>query len=86
MGAVYGYIFSAYMFGASLCPFLMGLGYEWAGSYTLALATATALMAASTFLVLRLGPYPQFGGTASSDYRRQTVTGVSEAGIRSNSP
>jgi MFS family permease len=67
MGKVYGYIFSAYLIGVSVCPWLMGLGYELTSSYTLALATAMVLLLGSTVLVLRLGAYPVFPAHLASD-------------------
>ena len=66
MGAVYGYIFSAYLVGASLCPFLMGVGYEWTGSYELALIGSISLILISLILIGRLGPYPVFADSSSA--------------------
>jgi MFS family permease len=56
-GEVYGYLFGIFMVGASSGPFVMGVVFDRAGSYTPCLLTFVALLFAAAVLVLTLGPY-----------------------------
>ena len=60
-GKIFGYTFSAYMIGVSIFPFLMGLGFELSGSYTMTLSLCAILNLISTIVILFLGPYPTVG-------------------------
>ena len=60
-GKIFGYTFSAYMIGVSIFPFLMGLGFELSGSYTMTLSLCAILNLISTVVILFLGPYPKWG-------------------------
>ncbi len=67
-GEVYGYLFGIFMVGASAGPFVMGVVFDRAGSYTPCLLAFVALLFAAALLVLMLGPYafPPAGNAGGS--------------------
>jgi MFS family permease len=56
-GALYGYMFAAFMLASGLGPFLMGMSYKLAGSYQIVLFGFIAALAVSCGLMFKLGPY-----------------------------
>lgn len=56
-GSVYGYLLMAFMFGAGLGPYLMGLSYSVEGSYETALIVFVPLLAIACALLMTLGAY-----------------------------
>lgn len=62
-GKIYGHIFCASLIGASLFPYILGLGYELFGSYSQVLYICTFLFGLSVLMTFLLGPPP---GTFSS--------------------
>lgn len=54
-GAIYGWLLSAFLIGASIGSPLFGLGHDWLGSYGAAMFVAALVMAAVIVLMLRLG-------------------------------
>ena len=56
-GETYGYMFAMFMFASGLGPFLMGLTFQKAGSYTPGLIALGVGVAIATALMTRLGPY-----------------------------
>jgi predicted MFS family arabinose efflux permease len=56
-GKIYGYFFMIFGIGSGVGPYLGGLTYDMAHSYTPALLGAGALLIAAVALVNRLGPY-----------------------------
>lgn len=54
-GAIYGWLLSAFLIGASIGSPLFGLGHDRLGSYGAAMFVAAAVMAAVIVLMLRLG-------------------------------
>lgn len=58
-GKIYGHIFCAALIGASLFPYILGLGYEYFGSYREILYICTSLFSLSVILTFFLGPQPE---------------------------
>ena len=56
-GEIYGYLFAAFMLASGMGPFLMGLTFQKAGSYTPSLVMLGLGLAVAIALVTRLGPY-----------------------------
>ncbi|MDB5964288.1 MAG: major facilitator superfamily 1 [Polaromonas sp.] len=56
-GALYGYMFAAFMLASGLGPFLMGMSFKNLGSYQPALYGFMVVLAISCALMFRLGPY-----------------------------
>jgi MFS family permease len=61
-GAIYGYLLSAFLIGASAGPPLFGFGYDYFGSYATPMSIATVVMVAAIALMLAL---PRTGGEAA---------------------
>jgi MFS family permease len=57
-GKIYGHIFCAALIGASLFPYILGLGYEYFGSYMQVLYICTFLFSLSVIMAFFLGPPP----------------------------
>ncbi|MBS1859339.1 MAG: MFS transporter, partial [Acidobacteria bacterium] len=56
-GEIYGYLFSIFLLGAGLGPFVMGVSYDRTGSYTLMLVCFAFALALAALPMLRLGAY-----------------------------
>lgn len=56
-GKVYGYVVTAHTLGAVVGPFLMAVGFDWLGSYRVALSVAGTGVAAAALLIGSLGTY-----------------------------
>ncbi len=56
-GALYGYMFAAFMLASGLGPFVMGMSFSRLGSYQPALIGFMLALAVASALMLRLGPY-----------------------------
>lgn len=56
-GELYGYLFSVFMLGSGLGPWVMGVAFDSTGSYQLALGGFLAALVLACTLLLRLGPY-----------------------------
>jgi len=54
-GAIYGWLLSAFLIGASIGSPLFGLGHDWLGSYQAAMFGAALIMATVIVMMLRLG-------------------------------
>ncbi len=59
-GEIYSYLFITVPLGGALGPALMGMGFDRAGSYQLALSLCAVAMLAAAALILRLGLAPTF--------------------------
>ncbi|MBT8079064.1 MAG: MFS transporter [Gammaproteobacteria bacterium] len=59
-GAIYGLLFVSFLIGTSSGPLLFGWAYERAGSYTLVLWVAAALVLAATLITRTLPQYARF--------------------------
>ncbi|HKR89439.1 MAG TPA: MFS transporter, partial [Phenylobacterium sp.] len=57
-GSAYGVIYGAFIAGAAISPFLVGLSFDVTGNYRTALFCAAWLLTGATLLLSRLGPYP----------------------------
>lgn len=73
-GAIYGYILSAFLIGASMGPPLFGFGHDYFGGYSIPMLIAAAVMVAAIALMLAL---PLQAGLASP--RRGAVPKPSHA-------
>ena len=58
-GKIYAHIFCAALIGASLFPYIFGLGYEYFGSYKQVLYVCTMLFGLSVVMTFLLGPPPE---------------------------
>ncbi|ABK06934.1 MULTISPECIES: MFS transporter [Burkholderia cepacia complex] len=56
-GEIYGYLFTLFMLGNGLGPWVMGVSFDATGSYTLCLAVMCGALAVAALLVSRLGAY-----------------------------
>ena len=56
-GEIYGYAFAAFALAAAIGPLLMGIGFDFTGSYRSVLAMFVAATLAAAALMTRLGPY-----------------------------
>ncbi len=56
-GALYGYLYTAFMVGNALGPMAMGVSFVRTGSYTAALGVFAVGLVVACLFVLRLGPY-----------------------------
>ena len=56
-GELYGYLFSVFMLGSGLGPWVMGFAFDRTGSYGLALGAFLVALVLACTLLLRLGPY-----------------------------
>lgn len=56
-GEIYGYLFSMFMFGSGMGPFLMGMSFQKSGSYDTGLIILAVGLAVATVSVLKLGAY-----------------------------
>lgn len=54
---IYGYTFSAYILGALMGPLLMGIAFDFTGSYRLGLVVSAMLALTAAGLMTKLGPY-----------------------------
>ena len=59
-GEIYGYAFTAFVLGAVIGPLLMGASFDLTGSYGLVLGVFTASTLTATWLMTRLGSYPDW--------------------------
>jgi cyanate permease len=59
-GEIFGYAFTAFVLGAVIGPLLMGVSFDFTGSYGLVLGLFTASTLAATWLMTRLGSYPDW--------------------------
>ena len=59
-GEIFGYAFTAFVLGAVIGPLLMGANFDSTGSYGLVLGLFTASTLAATWLMTRLGSYPDW--------------------------
>ena len=57
-GSAYGILYGAFVAGAAIGPFLVGLSFDVTGSYQMALICAALLLSGAAILLSRLGPYP----------------------------
>ena len=57
-GSAYGILYGAFVAGAAIGPFLVGLSFDGTGSYRMALICAALLLSGAAILLSRLGPYP----------------------------
>jgi MFS family permease len=56
-GELYGYLFSVFMLGSGLGPWVMGVAFDRTGSYQPALGAFVVALVLACTLLLRLGPY-----------------------------
>jgi MFS family permease len=56
-GEIYGYFFSIFMLGSGVGPYMMGLAFDLAGVYTLALGVFSVLLIAACLCLFRIGDY-----------------------------
>ncbi|SNT27418.1 Sugar phosphate permease [Noviherbaspirillum humi] len=56
-GLIYGYLFAIFVLGSGAGPYLMGLSFDKAGSYSPALFGLAACLVVASYLLLRLGAY-----------------------------
>lgn len=56
-GEIYGYFFAIFMLGSGLGPMVMGVMYDWMGSYNTVMLVFIAMLCLSILLIARLGPY-----------------------------
>jgi MFS family permease len=59
-GELYGYVFAAFMVGTAIGPYLVGVGYELAGSYGTTLWICFAGTLVVCLLLASLGPFPDW--------------------------
>jgi MFS family permease len=57
-GTIYGYMYSAFIIGASVSPLALGLMFEVRGSYNAMLYISAGIIAVAAAVISRLGPYP----------------------------
>lgn len=57
-GELYAYAILSFSMGSVIGPYVMGLCFDWRGSYDVALGGSLVLILAGVALVLRLGRYP----------------------------
>jgi MFS family permease len=60
-GTIYGSIFSAFMVGSALGPFLLGVGFDTTGNYATALAWCSGGLALTTLMLIALPRFPVWG-------------------------
>lgn len=63
-GEIYGYIFAIFTVGSGLGPYLMGLSFDQAHSYNLAIGIFCGMLIAASAAISYLGPY-RFSANAS---------------------
>ena len=57
-GVIYGSLLTMHLLGGVVGPYLMGLGFDSFGSYTVMLVGMAAITTFATVLILFVGPYP----------------------------
>jgi hypothetical protein len=67
-GTAYGYAFGSFVIAGAAGTLLMGLGFDWAKSYTAPLAGFFLAMLTAAGLMLRLGPYRFTAGNGQSEH------------------
>ncbi len=65
-GTIYGYMYSAFIIGASVSPLALGLMFEMRGSYNAMLYINVGVIAFAAAVILRLGPYPNLQTDSAS--------------------
>ena len=65
-GEIYGYLFGIFIVGTGVGPLIMGFGFDNFGSYSPMLIVFAGLLGLSCLLMLRLGEYPDLGGTRTA--------------------
>ena len=73
-GEVYGYVLSIYTVGAMLGPIIMGINYDWRGSYQVTLGVFFVITLASAVLMSQLGPYRRWE-TVEASMNRESESG-----------
>ncbi|MFT5132376.1 MAG: MFS family permease [Gammaproteobacteria bacterium] len=66
-GAIYGLLLSMHLLGGAVGPYLLGLGFDRFGSYTVTLMCMAATTAFAALLILFVGPYPSFSVEARAN-------------------
>ena len=57
MGELFGCVFGSYTLGVAIGPYLIGVGFDWTGSYRLPLACALSGLLLAIVATLQLGEY-----------------------------
>jgi MFS family permease len=75
-GEIYGYLFAIFMLGSGVGPYVMGLSFDKAGSYTPALIGLGGCLVIACLLLLRLGAYVFPHGVEAGGKSGESIPGI----------